>query len=57
MNAPGLTAQKGSKFAQPGAVQTDIEIDTLIHEDGPARETLLEPRTAELRSFLNAVLH
>ncbi|MCZ8548585.1 amino acid ABC transporter ATP-binding protein [Mesorhizobium qingshengii] len=28
-----------------------------IHEDGPARETLLEPRTAELRSFLNAVLH
>ena len=28
-----------------------------IHEDGPARETLLEPRTAELRSFLNSVLH
>ncbi|OBQ66637.1 amino acid ABC transporter ATP-binding protein [Mesorhizobium loti] len=28
-----------------------------IHEDGPARETLLEPRTAELRSFLSAVLH
>jgi polar amino acid transport system ATP-binding protein len=28
-----------------------------VHEDGPARETLLEPRTAELRSFLNAVLH
>jgi polar amino acid transport system ATP-binding protein len=28
-----------------------------IHEDGPARETLLSPRTAELRSFLNAVLH
>jgi len=28
-----------------------------IHEDGPARDTLLEPRTAELRSFLNAVLH
>ncbi|MEQ1951428.1 amino acid ABC transporter ATP-binding protein [Mesorhizobium sp. CN2-181] len=28
-----------------------------IHEDGPAREILLEPRTAELRSFLNAVLH
>jgi polar amino acid transport system ATP-binding protein len=28
-----------------------------IHEDGPAREALLEPRTAELRSFLNAVLH
>jgi polar amino acid transport system ATP-binding protein len=28
-----------------------------IHEDGPARETLLEPRTAELRNFLNAVLH
>ncbi len=29
----------------------------LIHEDGPARETLLEPRTAELRAFLSAVLH
>jgi polar amino acid transport system ATP-binding protein len=28
-----------------------------IHEDGPARETLLEPRTAELGSFLSAVLH
>ena len=28
-----------------------------IHEDGPARETLIEPRTAELRSFLSAVLH
>src|SRR6478752_742258 len=28
-----------------------------IHEDGPARETLLEPRTAERRSFLRAVLH
>ena len=28
-----------------------------IHEDGPAKETLLEPRTAELRSFLSAVLH
>ena len=28
-----------------------------IHEDGPARETLLSPRTAELRSFLSAVLH
>ena len=28
-----------------------------IHEDGPARETLLEPRTIELRSFLSAVLH
>ncbi|TPL12761.1 amino acid ABC transporter ATP-binding protein [Mesorhizobium sp. B2-4-11] len=28
-----------------------------IHEDGPARETLLEPRTAELRSFLSTVLH
>ncbi len=28
-----------------------------IHEDGPARETLLSPKTAELRSFLAAVLH
>ncbi len=28
-----------------------------IHEDGPAREILGEPRTAELRSFLSAVLH
>ena len=28
-----------------------------IHEDGPARDTLLEPRTAELGAFLNAVLH
>src|SRR5690606_40921680 len=28
-----------------------------IHEDGPARETLLEPKTPELRSFLAAVLH
>jgi len=28
-----------------------------IHEDGPARQTLVEPRTAELRSFLSAVLH
>ncbi len=28
-----------------------------IHEDGPAREVLAEPRTAELRSFLSAVLH
>lgn len=28
-----------------------------IHEDGPARQTLLEPRTAELRNFLSAVLH
>ncbi|MBL8597355.1 MAG: amino acid ABC transporter ATP-binding protein [Devosia sp.] len=28
-----------------------------VHEDGPARETLLEPRTPELGSFLSAVLH
>ena len=28
-----------------------------LHEDGPARDTLVEPRTAELRSFLSAVLH
>jgi polar amino acid transport system ATP-binding protein len=28
-----------------------------IHEDGPARDTLLEPRTAELGNFLSAVLH
>lgn len=28
-----------------------------VHEDGPARDTLVEPRTAELRSFLSAVLH
>jgi polar amino acid transport system ATP-binding protein len=28
-----------------------------IHEDGPAREILVKPRTAELRSFLSAVLH
>ncbi len=28
-----------------------------IHEDGPARETLTDPQTAELQSFLNAVLH
>jgi polar amino acid transport system ATP-binding protein len=28
-----------------------------IHEGGPAREILVTPRTAELRSFLNAVLH
>ena len=28
-----------------------------VHEDGPARDTLIEPRTPELRSFLSAVLH
>ena len=28
-----------------------------IHEDGPARETLTEPKTDELKSFLSAVLH
>ena len=28
-----------------------------IHEDGPARQTLQEPATPELRSFLAAVLH
>ena len=28
-----------------------------IGEDGPARETLMKPRTAELGSFLSAVLH
>jgi polar amino acid transport system ATP-binding protein len=28
-----------------------------IHEDGPSREILQTPRTAELRSFLSAVLH
>jgi len=28
-----------------------------IHEDGPARETLVAPQTEELRSFLSAVLH
>ncbi len=28
-----------------------------IHEDGPAREILRKPRTAELGSFLSAVLH
>ncbi|WP_027134678.1 amino acid ABC transporter ATP-binding protein [Geminicoccus roseus] len=28
-----------------------------IHEDGPARATLIEPRTPELQSFLEAVLH
>jgi polar amino acid transport system ATP-binding protein len=28
-----------------------------IHEDGPAKQVLLEPQTNELRSFLSAVLH
>ena len=28
-----------------------------IHEEGPARATLENPTTAELKSFLNAVLH
>ncbi len=28
-----------------------------IHEDGPARQTLQEPATPELKSFLAAVLH
>jgi len=28
-----------------------------IHEDGRAREILVEPRTAEFRNFLSAVLH
>ena len=28
-----------------------------LHEDGPARDTLIEPRTPELKSFLSAVLH
>src|SRR3546814_5164189 len=28
-----------------------------IHEDGPARDTLDEPKTPELSSFLKAVLH
>ncbi len=28
-----------------------------VHEDGPARDTLIEPRTPELRAFLSAVLH
>jgi polar amino acid transport system ATP-binding protein len=28
-----------------------------IHEDGHAREVLAEPRTAEFRNFLSAVLH
>nr|WP_306265539.1 amino acid ABC transporter ATP-binding protein [Pararhizobium sp. IMCC3301] len=28
-----------------------------IHEDGPARQVLQEPKTAELQSFINAVLH
>ncbi len=28
-----------------------------IHEDGPSREVLTNPRTPELQSFLNAVLH
>lgn len=28
-----------------------------VHEDGPARDTLVAPRTPELRAFLSAVLH
>tara|TARA_R110002124_G_scaffold49691_4_gene145453 strand:+ start:11642 stop:12373 length:732 start_codon:yes stop_codon:yes gene_type:complete len=28
-----------------------------IHEDGPARQTLLDPQTVELKSFINAILH
>ena len=44
-------------FAKNVADRTIFMHEGRIHEDGPARETLLEPRTAELRSFLNAVLH
>ena len=28
-----------------------------IHEQGPAADTLAEPRTPELETFLSAVLH
>lgn len=44
-------------FAKNVADRVIFMHEGCIHEDGPARETLLEPRTAELRSFLSAVLH
>ena len=44
-------------FAKNVADRVIFMHDGRLHEDGPARDTLLEPRTAELRSFLNAVLH
>lgn len=44
-------------FARTVANRVIFMHEGRIHEDGPARETLLEPKTAELRSFLAAVLH
>ena len=44
-------------FARTVADRVIFMHEGRIHEDGPARETLLEPKTAELRSFLAAVLH
>jgi polar amino acid transport system ATP-binding protein len=44
-------------FAKNGADRVIFMHHGRVHEDGPARETLLEPRTAELGSFLSAVLN
>lgn len=44
-------------FARNMASRVVFMHEGRIHEDGPARETLDSPRTPELRSFLNAVLH
>lgn len=44
-------------FAKTVADRVIFMHEGRIHEDGPAGETLLTPKTAELRSFLDAVLH
>ena len=44
-------------FAKSVADRVVFMHEGRIHENGPARETLENPRTPELRSFLSAVLH
>jgi polar amino acid transport system ATP-binding protein len=44
-------------FARNVASRVIFMHEGRIHEDGPAREILSRPRTAELGSFLSAVLH
>jgi len=44
-------------FAKSVATRVAFMHEGRLHETGPARQTLEDPKTPELRSFLNAVLH
>ena len=58
---PGNQFTQGWKIGRlafiGGQISADARARAVGHEDGPAREILQKPRTAELGSFLSAVLH